>query len=72
MGEAHRGGGDYLPRTPSLAGGEQQEPCTPIIPISDLSEQKALKNAEGPGKKRSLERGLRSMGLSALHLKSTV
>lgn len=51
VGEAPQGGGDYLPHTPSLAGGEWQEPCTPILPISDVSEQKALKTAEGPGKK---------------------
>jgi len=51
VGEAPRGGGHYLPHTPSLAEGEWQEPLTPITPISDVSGQKALKSAERPGKK---------------------
>lgn len=38
MGEAPRGGEDYMPCTLSLAAGEWQEPCPPISPISDASE----------------------------------
>lgn len=48
--EAPHGGGDYLPCTSALQEGVAGAVYL-VIPVSDVPEQKALKMAEGPGKR---------------------